>query len=153
MIISDYTIQSPLRLSAAPLCHCALLLCLLLTLFLRNSTTEAESEERGVSVVSSRLQGVLWGSWWDSIVSVSIKVAQELLECFSWEVGNEGLSGAEVSTQESCVSQPKAQWSFPTFPTSWPLTGARRVGMLRVSLFLLSGLTEGIYVYFEEKSF
>lgn len=135
VIISDCTIQSISKLTpnqAATVCfRCLPPLANELTLLLRNPTT---SKERGVSLVFSRLQGFLWSAWWDSIMSLKAAVQQV------WSVsvvGNEGLlptEWTEVSARESCVFQPNTQWSFPTYPTSWPLTGARRVGMLWVSL-------------------
>lgn len=104
------------------------------TQLLRILTTSL-SKKRGVSAVVDQITGIFMALLMR--LHCVYKSSTGGLECFSWEVGNEGLlqtEWTEVSACESCVFHPNSQWSFPTYPTSWPLTGARRVGMLWVSL-------------------
>lgn len=126
IIISDYTVtELQLNQSATVLSYCVCYRPNELTLLLRTSTTRAEHKRRGVAYDETLL----------SPCPEKAVLANEGLKYCMWDL---------------CYFSTKCPVIIPTYPTSWPLTGAWWVGMLRVSwpLLWVSGLGEEVCVYF-----
>ena len=88
------------------------------------------------------------GLWWDSIVSVSIKAAQEVW-VFRLRARKRGIERTEVAAHGSRVFQANSQWSFPPTPLPGLSQEQGQVGTLRVLLSLLriSRQGEELHVY------